>query len=217
MVCAAFLGARAEYVALNWALFSADLARVYNMDTGGLDWHGAVIGALLVLWMADRCGWATAEQLLPRLTPALPLIGLAAWTACRPVGCAYGAEVATLAYYPAWAVTEGRDIFGIIAPRYDTHTYGQALAWLLLVITGGRWLIGRVPRWGVWGQLALWSSGMFGIGFWRADYALVWGGLRADQWQDLLLLALALVMLWRSRRPHVRSTAGHTPRPPLLS
>lgn len=182
-------GARVEYVLLNRALFTS-WADVWTMRTGGLDWHGAVIGGLLGLWIAARVRRVPFGPLLTTLTPALPLIAFAAWRAAGRIGLAYGAEVATLADYPAWLVVEGPDIFGVMAPRYDTWAFGAGLAWVLWLWTAWRvWRPSDAAHF--WRVLTVFSAGMFAVGFLRGDVAPVWGGLRADGWLDLVLFVVA--------------------------
>ncbi|MEM6530070.1 MAG: prolipoprotein diacylglyceryl transferase family protein, partial [Chloroflexota bacterium] len=192
IVCG-FALARAEYALLNADLFVGNVRGVFTMRPGGLDWHGALFGALFGVWIVAKLRRIDVSLLLDAFAPALPLLAFAGWTACRAVGCVYGEEVQTLALYPAWLVTEGRDIFGIIAPRYDTHTFGQGVAWVLLVMVAVFWLW-DVPRQrpGVrfWLVLALFTAGMLAIGTVRGDYAPV-VGLRADVWLDVAVLALA--------------------------
>ncbi len=199
---------RLLYTALNPNVFTANPLRLLWDGPGGLDWHGAYLGALLGAWAVrawyerrDPDGRFTGSPLQTLGIIALPLVALAGWRGCAQVGCLYGAEVETLAYYPRWLVTEGRDIYGIVAPRYDTHRFGGLLAWGLLVWAGVMWWRGRPTARAFWAMSAAWCAGMFGIGFFRADYTPSLPLLRADQWLDLLLLAWTLVMLVRSGRP----------------
>lgn len=193
--------ARVEYVLLNGDVFAGRLVDALTRRPGGLDWHGAFLGALLGLVIAARVQRVDVPVLLDACTPALPMLAFAGWTACRWIGCVYGTEVQTLAFYPAWTVTEGRDIFGIIAPRYDTHRFGQALGWLLLVLTAVMWLWGLLakrPAARFWTVAVLFCAGMLAIGFFRADYAPTLGGIRADRYLDTVLLMGTVVMLVRS-------------------
>jgi prolipoprotein diacylglyceryltransferase len=144
--------------------------------------------------------------LLDSLTFALPLIGLGAWYGCLAAGCGYGREVDTLANYPAWAASEYVDVFGIVAPRFNTPYFGMALCGIGLALAGfsGLWRRRRMrqssaptlpalrPPGRFWLLLALLSGGMFVIGFFRGDRALYWYGLRADQLLDLIMLLWGL-------------------------
>ena len=66
----------------------------------------------------------------------------------------------------------------------------MALALALLIISviliRQGWLKGRR----FWLLLALLSAGMFGIGFFRGDYAVMIAGLRADQVLDVMLFSV---------------------------
>ncbi len=192
------VGARLEYALLNPELFAGNLRGLITMAPGGLDWHGAVVGGLLGVWIIARLHGLPACVLLDAAAPAPPMIAFAGWTACREVGCVSGVEVETLAYYPVWLVTEGRDVFGLIAPRYDTHTFGQALAVGLVLLTALLWMTGALaarPGGCFWLVLALLSAGMAAVGTVRGDYTPMPGGLRADLYLDGVLFALAAVML----------------------
>lgn len=203
MVSAAF-GARMAYAALNAALnaahFTDDPARILRLDSGGLNWHGAALAgvlafALMIRWrgLSPRLMWDSAAWFLP-------VIMLGAWWGCVPAACGFGAEVDTLADYPAFMVWLARDLTGTIAPRFATQSLGMSAAfgaWLLLAVVGWRgWLVGRRFPF----VLALMAASMFALGFLRGDPAADWLGLRADQWLDLAACGGALVWLLAPRR-----------------
>lgn len=201
------VGARALYVLLNPAVFAHDWARALNMQTGGLVWHGALWGALAVAWGASRLWDVPFGRVLALAAPSVPLIAFGGWTACRMMGCMAGAEVDTLANFPAWQVAELPDVYGIIAPRYDTARYGQALSMALLLLVVGVWSRADAARatWLFWVVVALFGVGMAGIGIYReASTALQWGTLRADTWLDGCsagVCGLASLWAWVQRRP----------------
>lgn len=192
------LSARLFHILLNWTYFAYNMNEILRLRSGGLDWHGALLGGLCGLLLVARWRKVAVTPLLDALALALPLLALAGWWGCRAANCAFGAEVDTLANYPALLVAELPDVYGIPAPRYNTQLIGLVLALTVLLITGALiwrgWLAGRR----FWLALALLSLGMFGIGFFRADYAVMVAGLRADQWLDLGAL---LVSLWRLIAP----------------
>ena len=117
-----------------------------------------------------------------RSRPALPLLAFAGWLGCAAAVCGYGAEVDTLAHYPAFAVAESRDVYGIIAPRYNTQLFGLALALVLLALSFVLLRYDGLKYRRFWILLALFSIGMLGIGFYRGDSVPILLGLRADQW-----------------------------------
>jgi phosphatidylglycerol:prolipoprotein diacylglycerol transferase len=184
------------HVVLHWAHFSTRPEEILRFHSGGLDWHGAVIGALIGLSVVTRWRGLSLPRLLDAFTLGLPLLALTGWLGCWAAGCGYGTEVETLAYYPGWMVSIAPDVYGIPAPRYNTQFFGTLAALVLLLLAAGLiwqgWLAGRR----FWLILALLSLSVFAIGFFRADYALVIAGLRADQWLDLSMLGFAVVSAW---------------------
>jgi phosphatidylglycerol:prolipoprotein diacylglycerol transferase len=179
--------ARLEHVLLNWNYFAYNVSEAFQLNAGGLDWHGALLGGLLGGFVASRWRQVNSRDLLDATTLALPLIAHAAWYGCWAANCAYGVEVDTLAHFPAWAVSEAADIYGIAEPRYNTQIYGLWLSAALLVVAvillWRGWLRGAR----FWLILALFSAGMFVIGFFRGDYTLMLNGLRLDQWFDAIV------------------------------
>lgn len=194
------IGARAAHVLLNWTYFAENVDEALRLNAGGLDWHGAVIGGLVGLTLAARLQQLDTRALLDALAPALPVLAFAGWMGCWAAVCGYGAEVDTLAHYPAFAAAETRDVYGIIAPRYNTQIFGIALAAALLAVSvalaRGGWLKGRR----FWALLALLSAAMFGIGFLRGDYAVMVAGIRADQWIDVAFVLWGAVLTLYNRR-----------------
>lgn len=137
---------------------------------------------------------------LDALTPALPLIALAAWWGCRTALCAYGAEVRSMADYPAWLTWEAMDAFGIVAPRFQTQAIGMMAAFFLLIVA---LVVMRLPRLagrGFWLVLGLLAIVMFFLGFLRGDYAPHIYGLRLDMLLDVILGIWAGVMLLRAKQ-----------------
>ncbi len=201
------LGARLFHVGLNWDYFTENTAEIWQIEAGGLDWHGAVLGALLGLvlvthtqlliarWRPNNALPLSFNQLITTLTPALPLVGLGGWVGCLAAGCGYGKEVDSLANYPRWAASELVDVFGIVAPRYNTPYFGIVLCLLgiLLVIALRRWQDARR----FWLVLVVMSMGMFGVGFFRADHTLGAFGLRGDQMLDLITALWGMIVFSR--------------------
>lgn len=215
------VGARAFHVALNWDYFADNRDEMWVISAGGLDWHGAVLGGLLgialMLWLMRLIGRKDDEnaihlsfhQVIDGLTPALPLIGLGGWMGCLAAGCGYGKEVDTLANYPRWMTSELVDVFGIVAPRYNTPYFGMALCGIGLLMV---WLtvLRRRQRADVvsgrrfWWLLVLMSAGMFVIGMYRADHSLTFWGVRGDQILDVVMAITSTLILPCSNRGGLR-------------
>ncbi|MBZ0292929.1 MAG: prolipoprotein diacylglyceryl transferase [Anaerolineae bacterium] len=193
------VGARGLHVLLNWRHFAYTPEEILQFSSGGLDWHGAVWGGLIGLVLMARWRRVNVVTLLESLTLAVPLLAIAGWMGCWAAGCAYGAEVDTLARYSPLLVSESPDVYGIPAPRYRTHLFGVVVGLLLLILAGVMLRRGWLPNSRFWILLVLLSAGMLMIGFFRADYALMARGLRADQWLDGLMLGFGLINLARVR------------------
>ena len=197
------IGARLLHVALAWPYFVDHLGEVPNLRAGGLSWHGAVYGGLAGLWLAARWRRVGLGPVLDALAVAWPVGMMAAWAGCQAAACGYGAEVWTLADYPAWAVSERADAFGVVAPRYNAQQFGVWLGAGLLAVSGLVTLGGVLRGYRLWLVLGLSGAGMFVVGFFRGDGApsplpnLTW-----DQALDLSVIAVSItaavgVFLWR--------------------
>jgi len=215
-VAVGLIGARAFHVWLNWAYFSVHTDQITAVTSGGLDWHGAVIGGLLGAVIVAVFRRVPLNRLLDALALALPFGAIAVWIASATASAVYGIEVRTLADYPSWLVTESPDVYGVVAPRLNLLPAGIALAIVVFVIvlalTVLRWLVGLR----LWAALSLLALGMAVIDFFRADYVPTWAGRRADQLLDLGLAAvsiviLALVALYRLIGKSRRGAAVHPP------
>ncbi|MEO8607844.1 MAG: prolipoprotein diacylglyceryl transferase family protein [Chloroflexota bacterium] len=204
-VLGAVVGARLFHVLLNWDYFADALNEITIISLGGLDWHGAVLGGIVGLFLAVRIHnfvrirrtlslqHLSFLALLDTLTPALPLLGLAAWWGCLAASCGYGAEVDNLSHYPVFAAAETADVYGIVVPRYNTQLFGLIISALVLLIVMLLFWRGWLRYRRFWLTLAFLSAGMFLIGFFRGDHILIFFGLRGDQILDALFTALAIV------------------------
>lgn len=207
--------ARGTHVWLNWAYFGDHTDEITQIKSGGLNWHGAVIGALLTMWLVAYLRKVDYPKVLAMLAPALPIMTIASWWACGSAQCSYGKEVDNLSEHPSWLVWEAKDIFNLIAPRYRTQALGMALGigllLILVLIIWRGWVMVHADR-RFWLILALLSLGMFGVGSLRGDYAYMFGRLRADQVFDLVFIGVSLVIFaWRSRSIQIdNNVSGET-------
>lgn len=165
-LCGAALLGRAGHVLLNWDYFAVHSDEALRLDLGGIDWHFAVFGALIGLWLGSRLRRFDFNRTLAWCAPLVGVIGLLVWQMCAGVGCAAGSEVDTLARYPALIVAELPDRYGLIAPRWNTPLMGMAGSLIVLVIG----LIALRRKWdarGFWIALALMALIMLLIGAFR--------------------------------------------------
>lgn len=205
-------GARALHVLLHWTYFQEHTAEITRLRAGGLDWHGAFAGALIGLALMGRLRGADIRALLGALALVIPAVGFMAWWGCGANLCAYGAEVATMADYPAALVWEAPDIYTLPAPRFRTQALGMGAMFVLgigLWISQRRGWLAKYPERRFWLSGMLAAAIMFALSFLRgdADDLAVWAGLRADQWLDALaIIGCGLLLIWPRRH-----TTGESP------
>lgn len=192
-------GGRAGYVLANWGAFSEDWARALYIWEGGLSFHAALLGGLVVTAvfsaLPPRNGdpasfWSLADALTPGLA-----LGIAfGWAACLMAGCAYGAVGQGFGY----ALLP--DIYGVAASRFATQAMGLGFALLLFL---GVWLLrGNWPFRGAAFLMygLLYFAGQFFLEFTRGDEAIYLGPWRLAQVFDVVLALAAaggLLLLWR--------------------
>ncbi|MBX3064169.1 MAG: prolipoprotein diacylglyceryl transferase [Anaerolineae bacterium] len=200
--------ARLGHVTLNWNYFSAHSREITNIAAGGLDWHGALFGALLGVGIVGGLRKLNLKVLLDRLALLFPILAATVWIACATSNAAYGIEVRTLADFPSLIVVESPDVYGIVAPRLALVTFGVLLAVavmvILLIAHWSGWLYGGK----LWIALILYGIGMALIGFFRAEYVPIWLGRRADQILDVFVVVLATILLVIGRLWHWRRASS---------
>jgi phosphatidylglycerol:prolipoprotein diacylglycerol transferase len=189
------IGGRTVYVAAHWAYYGDHVRRALRPWDGGLAWHGGLAGGLIAVAAYCAARRTSLRTMLDALTPGAAVLAICAWLGCLLNGCAYGLET-----YPGqgllWALSlELPDIYGIQAPRVAVQLLGagwSAIALATAVIAGRHTrLEGLVfPLW-----LAIYSAGSYGLGFLRADEALLVAGWRASQVADLALAATGATAL----------------------
>jgi phosphatidylglycerol---prolipoprotein diacylglyceryl transferase len=207
----ALAGGRLAHVAVQWAYFADHISEIPRLTAGGLNWHGALIGALAGVALGARWRGLAAWPLLDRLAWGLPWLALATWAGCWANACGYGAEVATLADYPVWIAGWVPDVYGIEAPRLYVQGFGMALALALLATALVLARIDRTRgmRFGI--LLALLGLGMAALGTLRADAIAVVAGQRADLWLDLAMVVLGIALARAGRRALLRQGMSSAP------
>ncbi len=199
-LAAGLLAARGGHVLLHAAHFSVVPQDILRLESGGLEWHSGLAGALVGLWLGARWRGLNLRALLDALAPTPALLMLGGWRACMAVGCGHGREVDTLAHHSPLLVAELPDVYGIYAPRYNTPLFGLLAGVIALLLAGLLYRRGRLRGSRFWLLTLLLAAAMFLIGLWRADSVPQWAGLRSDQWLDLAVMAGCAWPLWRGRR-----------------
>lgn len=197
-VIGGIVGGRLAYVLANWRTFSEDWVRVIRIWEGGLSFHGAFLGGLLVMAIFAHVRPRDKQpvsfwELGDVITPGLALGIAFGWAACLMGGCAYGALGEGFGY----AILP--DLYGVEASRFATQVAG--LAFSLALLLGILLLRGHWPYAGAsfLMYLLLYFAGQFFLEFTRGDEALYLGTWRVAQVLNLaiaLAAALGLLVLW---------------------
>ncbi len=196
-VIGGIVGGRLGYVLVNWSAFNEDWLRALRIWEGGLSFHAAFLGGLLVMILFARLQrgekrvsfWDLSDIVAPGLALAIAF----GWLACLMGGCAYGALGEGFGY----AVLP--DLYGVEGSRFITQAVGAVFSLVLLL---GLWLMrGRWPFAGAAFLMfnLLYFAGQFFLEFTRGDEAVYVGPWRLAQVLNLALAlasAVALLILW---------------------
>ena len=184
---AAVVGGRVVYVAVNWDYFQHHLNESWLVWEGGLSYHGAVLAALVMLWLWCRLHRIAFGGMAGLLAPSIVLLSTSGWLACYLEGCAYGSE-SFIGLFSA----DLPDNYGVFAVRYQTQLLGILLNLVSFVII---WLLRRRlrPLALFWLALFLISSSHFAISFLRGDPAPMIGEIRLDTIADGTLTLLSII------------------------
>lgn len=178
------LGARAMYVAANWAYFSAHPAEIVRIDQGGLVFYGGFLAAALAVIVLARIRDIPVLKLGDFTVSALPLGHAFGRIGCLLNGCCYG----TTCDLP-WAV----DIAG--AMRHPVQAYEAFFNLLLYLVLLNRLLKGKRDGWIIAIYLIGYGAWRFTIEFWRGDERMPAAfGLDAAQNLSLTLVAAGIIL-----------------------
>jgi phosphatidylglycerol:prolipoprotein diacylglycerol transferase len=186
---AGVLGGRVVYVAVNWDYFQQQLDEIWLVWHGGLSYHGAVLAALVALWLWHRVQGIAFGPTAGLLAPSVVLLSAFGWLACYLEGCAYGSET-----FIGLLSADLPDSYGVYAVRYQTQLLGILLSLASFAII---WLLRRRlrPLALFWLALFLISSSRFVISFLRGDPVPVVNSIRLDTIADAILALISISAL----------------------
>jgi prolipoprotein diacylglyceryltransferase len=195
------LSARIEHVIISWEYYRTVPSEILNFAAGGLNAHGAIVGAVVGGWISARMLQHDFDQWLSAAAYALCVISIAAWWGCAAASCVYGAEVGNLSDYPAWTVWEAPGNFLMVVPRYAAQPLGAVASTVLLCLVSLSAAFGARGRQRIGLALAGAMTINFMIGFLRGDPGPIIGNLRLTQVFDLMFLcAGVLIAAWPRRQ-----------------
>jgi phosphatidylglycerol:prolipoprotein diacylglycerol transferase len=183
----ALLAGRAVFVALNQPYFAENPAEAWQVWLGGLNYHGALLGGLVGLWLWARLTGRPFGRYAGLFAPGLALLAAAGWAACAADGCAYGRPA-----LPGPFAASLPDDLGVVAVRYRTQLAGAigSLAVFALALWAYRRAQSALLFWAALGGLSL-ARAVAALG--RGDPAPIVAGLRLDLLIDLSLAVVSLL------------------------
>lgn len=198
------IGARAYHVLTHWDYYGQNSGDITNLAQGGMGLRGALATGLIALLVFALLRRAPFWRLSDAGAVGLALAQSIGWYGADLVGANYGVvsdAALVLPFGPAGSTVVGLaqdlpDVYGIVAPRLPVQMISVVffLA-LFLILVWMAWR--RRPAEGIvfLTYLIVSALGGFFIGYLRADESLSRGGLRMDQWIDLLFAGIGLAAL----------------------
>jgi phosphatidylglycerol:prolipoprotein diacylglycerol transferase len=192
---AAWLGARAYHVALNWDYYSTHPEMIVQFGAGGLAMRGAFIAGCIALAIYARVRAVRWTKLADAAALGLAVGQAIGWLGALARGANYGV-VSDLPF-----ALELPDVYGLVAPRFPLQHLTSGFFALLFI--GLLLLAMSKPRAGTLFGVYVCASAAanFVLGFQRGDETLTVGMLRIDQVVDLFLFALGTSTLVWTRLP----------------
>jgi phosphatidylglycerol:prolipoprotein diacylglycerol transferase len=187
------LGGRAVFVLAHWTYFQDHLGEAPQVQLGGMDWPGALLGAGLAVAIYAGFTRKSLSVLLDNMVLLAGAVLVSAWLACWLDGCGYGRSSA------AWWAVPARDEWGTYARRIPVQLIGA------LLTLGTLWIMDRRrTRVALSGQIAALTTLLLSLEYavlslWRSDPTHSWMGIRLDTWTAILMTILAgMALLWIS-------------------
>jgi prolipoprotein diacylglyceryltransferase len=202
--------ARAMYVSDHWDYFRDHTDQMTQLWLGGLAWHGGLIGGAIGTAVFSMWRKLDVRAVFDALTPGLMAGASLGWIGCYLAGVAYGRQV-----FPGdrgWLLAADLpDIYGLWNPRFATQWMGATWAVVCLAVSiaanktlkskaGSQRSEVRVST--CVATVALYSAGMFVLGFARGDAVPMLGTWRYDQVVDAAIVIAGVAHLCR---PALRS------------
>lgn len=219
-LCCAVAGAvagRAQYVLFNWDFFVENQELMMELAIGGMSWRGAQLAGLGALFLYARLSHNSFWQLADAAALGIALASSIAWQGAHATHLYYGAVIDQTFPPAQWFeplavsvrafafnfVQDAPDAYNAIALRIPIQRMASIfylLLFFVLLMIALREKARAHDGSAFVAYLVIAAAAGFLFGFWRGDATLLWNGLRADQWLDVLLLAFALALIPLRRR-----------------
>ena len=114
----ALVGGRAAFVLINWQYYQFHLGEISGFWLGGISWIGALVGALLVIFIWSRVQKPSFTDTTDMLLPLFCSTTISVWFGSWFTGSAYGREV------NAWWGIPAVDEWGTLTDRWPVPIIG---------------------------------------------------------------------------------------------
>jgi len=126
----ALLGGRVGYILVNWGYFQVNLNEIIQIWLGGINWIGALVGALITIFIISQVSGVRFGDFSDELLPLFTCIVISVWFANWLTGHAYGVEV------DAWWGVPAKNEWGDFAMRWPVQLVGAISALLIHWLAG---------------------------------------------------------------------------------
>ena len=193
----ALIAGRLQHAAFEWDYFSTYPGDLLDVWYGGFGWHTMLLGGIVAAAAIARWRGVAFGHFADGVALVLPLVIIATWWACRSAGCAVGVDASDT--MSPWLNGYLPDAFGDVERRVELQVLGATLSGGLFSLMAWLTWAGHIAGRRLWVVLMLVGAMMVVLGFWRGDEAATWGGLRMDQWLDLLVMGVGFGGYWATR------------------
>jgi prolipoprotein diacylglyceryltransferase len=183
----ALAGGRISYVLYQWEYYRDHLLEASQIWMGGISWVGALAGGGLALFITAKVMHRSFGLFADSMVPFATVLSVSTWLGCWVSGWSYGVETDAWWGLPAW------DEWGTLGNRVPVQLLGAGLTIGLYVFLYR--IKPSLVSHGQFASLALLGLGLilFCLSYLRADFVLVWNGLRLDAWAALGYSAIGLL------------------------
>lgn len=200
IVLSGVIGARLIYVLLHLSSYHHNLLQMINLRTGGLSWHGALLGGLIAIVLYCLKNKLSIGAILDLFSPSF-ILGLAIGRiGCFLNGCCYGkiASGNLGKFFTKFNIPQGRHPAQLYELFLDLIVFFLLLWWdKKTKFSGELYLV----------FLMLYSAVRFIVEFYRFDI-FVYSGITLAQYISLAIIVICLIWIILMRRKMTGKAGG---------
>lgn len=190
ILCGSLLGARLGFILSHFRYFSANPGEIVKLHAGGLDWFGALIGAILFSILASIVLHLNILTTLDLYSVMLLPLASAGWLGCWTAGTAYGKALTKGTW---WGVMM-QDESGVFSLRVPLQPVA-ALSLIVLIILVERLARGKAEGFLYSSMGTVFSLHCLLFSFLRADPSLTFLRLRLDTLLSMISSIIFVILV----------------------